>query len=269
MLTVLKHTLIESIHKRMALALLVISVLIFSFTLYFFRLQTQPDGKVLVFTQGGKASQPAEGFVREYLASTLMTTAGPWTLLGIFALAPLLSSYLETGMAGLLFTKALARWQIFLGRVGGAFTLFVATLVVLDGLPSIYFWLRTGVSSKPFLIAVSILALSFLSIVATMALVTLQRRGPAPAIIIAFLQITLSGVLAERAMILRMFNAKWFAKSLDYAYYVLPKNSDLTRAAQSYMTTGHITNLMPLWSTALFTAVVLAFSIFQLQRKSL
>lgn len=269
MLSVLKHTLIESIHKRMALALLVISMLIFSFTLYFFRIQTQPDGKVLVLTQGGKASQPAEGFVREYFASTLMTTAGLWTLLGIFALASLLSSYLEPGMAGLLFTKALARWQILLGRVGGAFTVFVATLVVLDGLPSIYFWLRTGISSKHFLVAVAILALSFLSIVATMAFVTLQRRGAAPAIIIAFLQITISGVLAERAMILRMFNAKWFERSLNFTYYVLPKNSDLTRAAQGYMATGHITNWMPLWSTALFAAAMLGFSIFQLQRKSL
>src|SRR5438309_6248351 len=158
MLTVLKQTLIESIHKRMALALMVISVLIFSFTVYFFRIQTQPNGKVLIFAQSGTMSQPAEGCVRQYFISTLSTTAGLWTFLGVFALAPLLSSYLETGMAGLLFTKAIARWQIFIGRVGGAFTLFVATLLLLDGLPAVYFWLRAGVSPRNFLISVSILA---------------------------------------------------------------------------------------------------------------
>ncbi len=80
---------------------------------------------------------------------------------------------------------------------------------------------------------------------------------------------TISGVLADRTMLLKMFNAKWFEKSLDFAYYVLPKNSDLARAAQGYMTTGHVTNWMPFWSTALFIATILGFSIFQLQRKSL
>jgi len=172
-------------------------------------------------------------------------------------------------MAGLLFPKGLARWQIFLGRVGGAFALFVATLVLLDGLPAVYFWLRTGVSPKYFLIAVSMLAFSFLSIVATMALVAMQRSGPAPAIILAFLQVTISAILADRKTILKMFDAKWLEKALDFTYYVLPKNSDVVRGAQQYMATGHIGNWMPLWSTALFTATVLAISIFQLQRKSL
>src|SRR5947209_5217289 len=227
MLTVLKHTLIESIHKRMAVVLMVVSVIIFALSMYFFRVQTQPDGKIVVTMPNSKVSQPVEGFVREYSVSHLALTAQLWTLLGIFALAPLLSSYLDTGIAGLLFTKGLARWQIFFGRVGGAFALFVGTLVLLDGLPAVYFWLRAGVSPKNFLIAVSILVFTFLSIVATMAIISLHSRGPASAIIVAFLQVTVSAFLAERAMILKMFNAKWFEKSLDFAYYVLPKNSDL------------------------------------------
>jgi ABC-type transport system involved in multi-copper enzyme maturation permease subunit len=269
MLTVLKHTLIESFHKRMAFALMVISVLIFAFTLYFFRIHTQPDGKILISAQGGNITQPAEGFVREYYISTLSTTAGLWTFLGVFALAPLLSSYLDTGTAGLLFTKALARWQIFVGRVGGAFTLFVATLLLLDGLPAIYFWLRAGVSPARFLVSVSILAFSFLTLVVTMAVIALQRNGLAPAIIVAFLQLMISGVLIERANVLRVLNVKWLEKSMNFAYYVLPKNSDLVRASRDYMTTGHIANWMPFWSTALFMAVVFALSIFQLERKSL
>ena len=269
MLTVLKHTLIESIHRRMAVVLMVVSVMIFALSMYFFRVQTQPDGKILVTMPNSKVSQPVEGFVREYSASHLALTAQLWTLLGIFALAPLLSSYLDTGIAGLLFTKGLARWQIFLGRIGGAFALFIATLVLLDGLPAVYFWLRAGVSPKNFLIAVSILVFSFLSIVATMGVITLNSRGPAAAIIVAFLQVTISGFLADRTMLLKMFNAKWFEKSLVFAYYVLPKNSDLARAAQGYMTTGHVTNWMPLWSTGLFTLALFAVSIFQLQRKSL
>src|SRR5437764_10598549 len=120
-----------------------------------FRLQIRPDGKVLVFSQGGQFSTPASVFVAEMFQSSLMTTSGLWTFLGIFALAPLLSSYLENGMAGLLFTKGLSRWQILAGRVIGAFTLFLATVALLDGFPAIYFWIRAGISPRNFLIAVS------------------------------------------------------------------------------------------------------------------
>ena len=77
----------------------------------------QPDGKIVVTMPNSRVSQPVEGFVREYSVSHLALTAQLWTLLGIFALAPLLSSYLDTGIAGLLFTKGLARWQIFFGIV--------------------------------------------------------------------------------------------------------------------------------------------------------
>ena len=169
MLTVIKHTLIESIHKRMALALMVISVLIFAFMMFIFSFKTQPNGSVLVFARGGPSSVPAGIFVRDIFQSALGTTSGLWTFLGIFALAPLLSSYLENGMAGLLFTKALARWQIFLGRVAGAFVVFMATVVLLDGIPAFYFWARTGISAKNFLLAVGILKVSFTSLVAIMA----------------------------------------------------------------------------------------------------
>jgi ABC-type transport system involved in multi-copper enzyme maturation permease subunit len=249
--------------------LMVVSVLIFALSMYFFRVQTQPDGKIVVMMPNSQVSQPVQGFVREYCSSHLALTGQLWTLLGIFALAPLLSSYLETGMAGLLFPKGLARWQIFLGRVAGALALFILSLVLLDGLPAMYFWLRAGVSTKQFLIAVVMLVFAFFSLIATMAITTLHSRGPAPAIVLAFLQISLSAVLADRATLLKIYNAKWFAKVLDHAYYILPKNSELTRAAQGYMMTGHIANWMPFWSTALFIVAVFGLSIFQLQRKSL
>lgn len=269
MLTVIKHTLIESIHKRIALALMVISVLIFAFTVYFFRFQTQANGKILVFAHGGQVSTPADVFVREIFQSSLMTTGGLWTFLGVFAIAPLLSSYLENGMAGLLFTKALSRWQVFLGRVGGVFAMFLATVALLDGIPAFYFWMRTGISPKNFLVAVSILMGSFLSLTAIMALVAIQRNGPAPGIIAAFLQVTISAALAEREQFFKMFTSKWFQQIMNFSYYILPKNFDLSALARKFLVTGTITNWMPLWSTAIFTVAILGLALWQLQRKSL
>lgn len=269
MLALIKHTFVESMHKRMSLALMVISVLIFSFILYFFRFQTHADGKVWVSTPGSSASQPVEAFARVFFEGTLATTAGLWTILGIFALAPLLSSYLENGMAGLLFTKALSRRQIFLGRVGGALAVFLATVILLDGLPATYFFIRAGISPKNFVIGVAILMVSFLSLVAIMALATLQRNGPAPAIIFAFIQLSISAVLAQRTMLYKIFTAKWFQESMDFTYYVLPKNSELASMGQRFLISGQITSWTPLWSTAIFTLVVLGWSIWQLERKSL
>ena len=269
MLTVIKHTLIESIHKRMALALMVISVLIFAIMMFFFSFKTQPNGSVLVFARGGPSSVPAGVFVRDIFQSALGTTSGLWTFLGIFALAPLLSSYLENGMAGLLFTKALARWQIFLGRVAGAFVVFIATVVLLDGIPAFYFWARTGISAKNFLLAVGILMVSFISLVAIMALVAIQRNGPAPAIIIAFLQVAISAVLSNRDQLYNAFTSNWFRQSMDFTYYILPKNADLSTMATRFFNNGAIASWMPLWSTVLFTVAILGLTIWQLQRKSL
>ena len=147
--------------------------------------------------------------------------------------------------------------------------LFVATVAILDGLPAIYFWIRSGISPRNFLIAVSFLMISFLSLLAIMALAALQRNGPAPGILLAFLTVTMSAILAERAQLFKVISAKWLQHAMTSLYYVLPKISDLNTLARKFLATGTIGDWMPVWSTLLFTVVVFAVALAQLERKNL
>lgn len=266
MLTVVWHTLRESIHRRMGLVLLVFSIVLPSVMFAIARFETQPDGSIFVRT-GRFLHRDVAAFVNNALTGLLNFTAGAWLFLGMFAAAPLLASYLEKGSSDLLLSKGVPRWQFFFGRFLGVLAVFVLAIAVMDAGSAAYLWMRTGVGPGRFLVALLFPLLSFVAYLAMMALISLSQSNAAVLIMVAFLQATFSAILYNRNQLFTFITWAWARTTIDWLYRILPKNSELDRMANTYFATGNF-DWWPIWSTGVFIVAALGLSFWLLHRKS-
>ena len=267
MWTVFKHTIKESIHRRMAVVLLTVACLFGGVMIGTSRFSPGPKDSVQI----AFLNQPpmdAVQFVLNIETSLLAITTGLLFLVAMFAMAPLLVTYVEKGMAELLFAKGVARWEVFLGRVMGAFALFVAAMVMMDIFPALYFWVRAGITLRYFTVSVLLLAASYLSMLCLMALVSAFQPSVASVVTIGFIDLIISSILLNRSILQRFFQNEFLHKGMDVLYYVFPKHEELSRMAASYLNLGHVPSWTPLWSTLGFCVGALMIACWKMSRKS-
>lgn len=265
--TVILYTLRESFHRRMGIVMFVLALLVAGVFLWAIRFEAQPDGSVMTL-MGGRREGPAEKVMPAVLQQQLQFASGPWLILGIFAAAPLLTSFLEKGWAEMQFSKGIPRWQMFLGRYLGALGVFAGSVLLLVAVPVLYAWVGAGVSPGRIWMAMGILLFSYAAILAMIAAVSMALPNPAIPIMLGFLQTILSALLAQRKTVLYdVITAKWAQWLIDWAYRILPKTSELGRLAGRYYNVGEV-EWWPVWSSGLFLVGAVGLGIWLLHRKS-
>lgn len=150
MITIFWEALRESIYRRMSLALLLVGLLIIVLTFTTVSFRTE-NGQLIAHR--GTMSLAAKAFAQDQLQNFLQLSVSLWVFLGISAVAPLLSSYLDKGHIELLLSKGIPRWKIFFGRSAAAFCIFTICIAMINGVPALYFWIRTGYSGAKFMTA--------------------------------------------------------------------------------------------------------------------
>jgi hypothetical protein len=75
-------------------------------------------------------------------------------------------------------------------------------------------------------------------------------------------------ILAQRTTIERLLSSEWSREVVRVLYYVLPKTSDISVIIQHLILNEPVDSWMPVWSTALFGAVVLLAGILHFRRRS-
>ncbi len=270
MWTVFTHTLKESIHRRVALALIVVAVLIMVAELGFTHFAVNDKGELMVYRFGAKVGMAAKTFAAsEARFESIGILSGLWVMLGLFAATSLLTSYMEKGWVELLLTKGASRWQIFLGRIGGAIALFVLTGLLMSGIPLTYFSLRAGVPLQPYFVAVGMIFVSFLGALALLALVSTAHANTALLVIVVFLEMTVTSMLAIRKQVMYgVITANWARWLLDWLYRILPKHSDLEHMAKNYAMSSAWESWFPLWTTAVFIIVATSWGLWRFERKA-
>lgn len=261
-------TLRESLNRRTGLVLVAVGTLVAIIFVWMISFQPQPDGSIMVYIRGKAEADPAR-VAQSTLPIQIQTTAGLWVILGMFAAAPLLTSHLEKGWADLLFSKGIARWQILLARYAGALGVFVGSLVLLDGIPALHFWIGGGITPWRFFTAIGIVVFSFATLLSLLAVVSVVQPSPAMPIVVGFVQTFISAMLAGRKELLYdVITFKWGQWLIDLMYYVLPKTSELQRLALTYYRNGQISSWQPIWSSALFMVGALGLAYWLLRRKN-
>jgi hypothetical protein len=93
-------------------------------------------------------------------------------------------------------------------------------------------------------------------------------ESAAVAIMVTFGLMIVTPILAQRATIERLLSSDWSRDVLRVLYYVLPKTSDISVIIRHVILNQPVGSWMPVWSTALFGAVVLAAGILHFRRRS-
>jgi ABC-type transport system involved in multi-copper enzyme maturation permease subunit len=269
--TVFAYTVRESLRRLMGIIVVSVSLLVaLVIPLFFLQFRRAADGSLELYQNQAFGWEPVATGVLWIYDNLFRATAGLWFFLGVFACAPLLTSYLEKGWAELLFSKGVTRAQILLGRYLGAFATFFVVAAALNLPPALYLWMRAGVAPGRFLVSLSLLLFSFATLLALMVLVATIYPHPAMPIMAGFLQIFFSVLLAGRDF--RLFDVvkwPWAQAAITWVYRILPKQRELEEIGLKFIRTGQIENWWPIWSSALFLFAALAVSILILRRRHL
>jgi hypothetical protein len=262
------NSLHESMSRRVAVVLFGLAILVAIAVSAVVRVRTLPDGARMVVV-GAQPPAPPIIAVPSLIESMLRATGSLWILLAIFAAAPLLTATLEKGWLELTFAKGTARWRIFLGRFLAGLTLY-ALMFAMATLPvALRLWWSTGVGTWRLGVALLIQTFSFGALLAVAALVTLPQRGMAlPVIAAAAIWVLTPSLSMRQQTFYRILSSHIARAVIDWAYRILPKCSELEDLCVSFVQRGTIASWWPVWSTGVFTLVVLGLTLWQLERKS-
>jgi ABC-type transport system involved in multi-copper enzyme maturation permease subunit len=90
----------------------------------------------------------------------------------------------------------------------------------------------------------------------------------AVAIMVTFAIMIITPILAQISTIERLLNSESSREVLRVLYYTLPKTSDLSVMIRHMILNQPIESWMPVWSTALFGAAVLAIGVWRFNRRT-
>jgi ABC-type transport system involved in multi-copper enzyme maturation permease subunit len=155
-------------------------------------------------------------------------------LLGTFASAGLMNSFLEKGTIELYLTKPLTRSELFLSRASGATMGVSANIIYYIVGIWIVFGLKLGVWHSGFLATALLVSLAFACYYSIVAFVGVWTRSAIFAIIfgLIFSFVSVGLELREKGMY-KIWNNEIYHRALDVLYYVTPQlDGMLTNASR-------------------------------------
>ena len=188
--------------------------------------------------------------------------------LALFASAGLISSVFEPGRIELLLSKPVSRAHILLGRYAG--NLLVVGLnagYLVLGIWLIFGW-KTGVWNSAFLVVMATTAFMFAVLLSAMVLVAVLSESGALAIMVAFALMIVSAILAQRSIAERLLSSEWSRTLWNALYWALPKFFDVGSMNLNFVQGRPVGSLAPLWSSAVFAAVMLAASVYSFSKRN-
>ena len=188
--------------------------------------------------------------------------------LAVFASAGLVAAVFEQGRIELLLSKPVSRTRLLLGRYVGNLLVVAANIAYLTLGSWIIFGLKTGIWGAGYLYSSVFTVFIFAVLLAVIVLVGVLWESAAVAIMVTFGIMVIAPIVAQRSTIERLLSSEWSRDVLYALYYVLPKTSDISVIIRHVILNQPVDSWIPVWSTALFGAVVLAAGILHFRRRS-
>lgn len=187
--------------------------------------------------------------------------------LAVFASGGLVPTVLEAGRIELLLSKPVARHHILLGRYLGTVLLVALNIAYLVlGVWLILGW-KTGIWTTGFLWTIPAAVFVFAVLLTIIMLVAVLFESAALAVMVTFGIMIMTPILAQTELFEKLLSSQWTRNLWKGLYYVLPKVYDMGRMTLSLVRTGQFEGWMPVWSSALFGAVVLGLSLWIFSRR--
>jgi ABC-type transport system involved in multi-copper enzyme maturation permease subunit len=209
-----------------------------------------------------------QGLVHQTQSVIAMVLYFAGMALSVFASAGLVAAVFEPGRIELLLSKPVSRTHLLLGRYLGNVLVVAANILYLVAGSWIVFGIKTNVWGAGFLVSSLCTIFIFSVLLAVLVLVGVLWDSSAIAIMVTFAIMIVTPILAQKATIERLLSSEWSRVVVRILYYVLPKTSDVSVIIRHLILNQPVESWMPVWSTALFGAVVLGLGLWRFQRRS-
>ncbi len=187
--------------------------------------------------------------------------------LAVFASAGLIPSVLEPGRIELLVSKPVSRTHILLGRYAGNVLVVSCNVIFLVfGIWTIL-GVKTGIWSKVFLVSIATTIFIFAVLLAVVVLIGVLFDSSALATMVTVALMIISPILAQTSLMLRLLSSEWSRQLWRTLYYSLPKVYDLGKITLDAIQSQTFNGFMPIWTSALFGAVVLGAALLVFSRR--
>jgi len=223
---------------------------------------------VTLFGETSPRALPVERLVRQFqgAVASFLYVAGMG--LAIFASAGLMAAMVETGRIEWLLSKPVSRAGLLMWRFAGnvlVVSLNVCYLVV--GVWLILGW-KTGVWESGFLAAAATTTFMFVVLLSVVTLAVVLTGSAALATMIAFALMVVSPILAQHRLMVKLLDSEFWRDVWRALYWALPKVFEVGRINMDLLRGRQIESWMPVWSSALFAAVILSVALFAFTRRN-
>jgi ABC-type transport system involved in multi-copper enzyme maturation permease subunit len=127
--------------------------------------------------------------------------------------------------------------------------------------------IKTGIWSPVFLIAIATTIFSFAVLLSVVILIGVLFESAALSTMVAAALMIMSLILAQTGIMLRLLSSERSRQVWRTLYYSLPKVYDLGQMTLNAIQSRTFDGFMPIWTSALFAAVVLAGSLLIFSRR--
>lgn len=265
----IRDTFREAFARRIFWGLLGICTALLLFLIFIMGIDVV-QGTIATVTIFGQTSptRDVQDLVRRTQSVIAMVLYFAGMALAVFASAGLVSAVFEPGRIELLLSKPVSRTHLLLGRYIGNVLVIAGNILYLVIGSWIIFGIKTGVWGWGFPLSSLCTIFIFSVLLAVLVLVGVLWDSAAVAIMVTFAIMILTPILAQKTVIERLLDSEWSRNVVRISYYTLPKTSDISVIIRDLITNQPVDSWMPVWSTALFGAVVLALGLWRFQKRS-
>ncbi|MCW5964119.1 MAG: ABC transporter permease [Bryobacterales bacterium] len=197
------------------------------------------------------------GYIQGAIAAFLYAVS---TFIGVFVCAGLSAAIFEAGRAELLLARPLPRGLILLARYTGSVLMVALNVLLLIGGSYLILGAKSGFWNLAFLWAIPITCFLFSVLMALVLLVAVVAENAAVAMIVTFVAMVFSPILAQNDLAIRLLPSQ-FARNLWKAgYLVLPKVYELGAMLLTLVRGDEVESWLPVTSSAAFAAAALALA---------
>lgn len=204
------------------------------------------------------------GYIQGAIAAFLY---GVSIFIGVFVCAGLSAAVFEPGRAELLLARPLPRVLVLAARYCGAVLMVALNVVLLIAGSYLILGLKSSYWNPSFLWAIPITGFVFCVLMALVLLVAVLTENAAVAMIVTFVAMVFSPILAQNDLAIRLLPSQ-FARNLWRAgYLALPKVYEMGAVLLALVRGETVDDWLPVTSSAVFATVALLVAWLLFQRR--
>jgi ABC-type transport system involved in multi-copper enzyme maturation permease subunit len=190
------------------------------------------------------------------------------TFLAVFASSGLIPSVLEAGRISLLLAKPVGRTTLLMGRFLGNLLIIALNHIYLVCAVWLILGWKTHVWAPRFLLAIPISVFIFAVLLCVVVLMGVLSESAALSVMVPIAIALLSIILAQRQLVLRLFDSEWSRQLWTAFYWMVPKVYDLGNSMRQIILFDRQADLWtPVWTSAVFGAAILTGAIYLFQKR--